>query len=115
MVKEREKNINVWLPLTRSLLGTWPATQACAPTGSQTSNPLARRLALNPLSHTSRVSPEFLVCISEKQEKTSPHFRNAMGGAEPWFCSLKSRDCNANTSRPTRGSFIFRKMLNPDI
>ena len=28
--KEREKNINVWLPLMHSHLGTWPATQACA-------------------------------------------------------------------------------------
>ena len=28
--KERERNINVWLPLARPLLGTWPATQACA-------------------------------------------------------------------------------------
>ena len=28
--KERERNINVWLPLTCPLLGTWPATQACA-------------------------------------------------------------------------------------
>ena len=28
--KERERNINVWLPLARPLLGTWPTTQACA-------------------------------------------------------------------------------------
>ena len=28
--KERERNINVWLPLTHPLLGAWPATQACA-------------------------------------------------------------------------------------
>ena len=28
--KEQERNINVWLPLARSLLGTWPATQAYA-------------------------------------------------------------------------------------
>ena len=28
--KEKGRNINVWLPLTCSLLGTWPATQACA-------------------------------------------------------------------------------------
>ena len=27
---EMERNINVWLPLTCPLLGTWPATQACA-------------------------------------------------------------------------------------
>ena len=26
--RKRERNINVWLPLTRPLLGTWPATQA---------------------------------------------------------------------------------------
>ena len=28
--KERERNINVWLPLTYPLLGTRPTTQACA-------------------------------------------------------------------------------------
>ena len=28
--KEREGSINVWLPLERLLLRTWPATQACA-------------------------------------------------------------------------------------
>ena len=27
---ERKRNINVWLPLTHPLPGTWPATQACA-------------------------------------------------------------------------------------
>ena len=42
------------LPLTRPLLGTWPATQARALTGNRTSNPLVRRLALHPLSHTSQ-------------------------------------------------------------
>ena len=40
--------------LTCSLLGTWPATQACALTGNRTGDPLACRLALNPLSHTSQ-------------------------------------------------------------
>ena len=53
---ERERNINVWLPLTHPLPGTWPITQACALTGKQTSNPLVHRLALNPLSHTSQGS-----------------------------------------------------------
>ena len=38
--KEREKNINVWLPLTHPLTGTWPATQAYVLTGNQTSHPL---------------------------------------------------------------------------
>ena len=27
---ERERNINVWLPLMHPLLGAWPATQVCA-------------------------------------------------------------------------------------
>ena len=51
--KEKEGNINVWLPLPCSLLGTWPATQACAPNGNRIGNPLVCRLALSPLSHTS--------------------------------------------------------------
>ena len=40
--KERERNINVWLPLTWPPLGTWPAAQACALPGNQTSDPLVR-------------------------------------------------------------------------
>ena len=36
------------------LLGTWPATQACALTGNQTGDPLVLRTMLNPLSHTSQ-------------------------------------------------------------
>ena len=36
MEKERERNINVWLPLVQSQLGTWSTTQACALTGNQT-------------------------------------------------------------------------------
>ena len=42
---ERERNINVWLSLMYPLLGTWPATQACALTGDGTGNPLVRRWA----------------------------------------------------------------------
>ena len=34
MEKEKERNINVWLPLAQPPLGTWPATQACALTGN---------------------------------------------------------------------------------
>ena len=52
--KERERNINVWLPLTCPLLGTWPTTQACVLSGNWTGNPLVLRLALNPLSHKSQ-------------------------------------------------------------
>ena len=52
--KERERNINVWLPPPCSVLGTWPMTQACALVGNGTSDPLVCRLVLNPLSHTSQ-------------------------------------------------------------
>ena len=46
--------MNMWLPLVHPQLGPWPATQACALTGNGTGNPLVRRRALNPLSHTSQ-------------------------------------------------------------
>ena len=55
--RKRERNTNVWLPLSHLLLGTWPATQACSLTGNWTGNPLVCRPALNPLSHTSQGSP----------------------------------------------------------
>ena len=51
---ERERNIDVWLPLMCPLLGTWLTTLECALTGNRTSNPLVHRPALNPLSHTSQ-------------------------------------------------------------
>ena len=38
--KERERNLNVWSSLVRPLLGTWPATLACALTGNWTGHPL---------------------------------------------------------------------------
>ena len=50
---ERERNSNVWFPLARPLLRTWPATQACALTGNRTGSPLLRSSMLSPLSHTS--------------------------------------------------------------
>ena len=58
--KERERNISVWLPLVHPQLGARPTTQACSLTGSQTSTPLVRRPALNPLSHTSQGQLIFL-------------------------------------------------------
>ena len=44
----------MWLPFASPPLGTWPITQACAPTGNQTIDPLVQRPALNPLSHTNQ-------------------------------------------------------------
>ena len=52
--RKKERNLNVWLSLVHPVLGTWPATQACALTGNQTSVPLVCRPALNLLSHTSQ-------------------------------------------------------------
>ena len=49
--KEGEKHRCV-VPSQGAPLGMWPTTQACALTGNQTNNPLVRRPALNPLSHT---------------------------------------------------------------
>ena len=46
----------MWLPLAHSALGIWPTTQACALTRNRTSDPLVRKRALNPLSHTSQGS-----------------------------------------------------------
>ena len=51
--KERGRNINQ-LPLAHPHLGAWPTTEACALVRNQTSAPLVRSPALNPLSHTSQ-------------------------------------------------------------
>ena len=58
--KERERHINVWLPVILPVLGTWPATQACALTGNRTSDPLVHRPVLNPLSYASLAPPHTL-------------------------------------------------------
>ena len=67
-----ERNISVWLPLTCPAVGTWPATQACAWTGNQTSDPLVHGPALKPLSHASQG------CLTYFKKKTS----NRLGARE---------------------------------
>ena len=52
--KQRDRNINVWLPLACPILGTWLATQAGTLTGNRTRDTSFHWLALNPLSHTSQ-------------------------------------------------------------
>ena len=59
---ERERNINVWLPLACPRLGTWPVTQACALTGSRTGDLLLHRPTPNPLSHTGQGGAMYLIC-----------------------------------------------------
>ena len=61
---EREgEKLNVWLPLMCPQLGTWPTTQAWALTGNRTFNPLVRRPALSPLSHTSQGRTYYFVNV----------------------------------------------------
>ena len=65
--RQRERNINVWLPVMRLLLGSCPATQACVLTGNRTGDTLVRRLVLIPLSHTSQghrvfYTPDHVIC-----------------------------------------------------
>ena len=56
--REKERETSVCeryidqLPLTPPPSGVWPATQTSALTRNRTGNPLVRRWALNPLSHT---------------------------------------------------------------
>ena len=57
--RKREQNVNGWLFLKLPWLGTWLTTQACALTGSWTSDPFIQRLVLNPLSHTSQGPTDF--------------------------------------------------------
>ena len=63
--EEREKIINVWLSLACPLLGTWPATQACALTGNQTGNLLVLR-PVSPQS-TEPHQPGLTVFISRRK------------------------------------------------
>ena len=63
--KEEERTINVWLLLMHPILGTWPATQACALSGNQTGNPLVCRLALSLPSHASQGGAEKFLLPSD--------------------------------------------------
>ena len=71
-----QRNINVWLPLARPLLGTWPAAQLCALTGNRTSNLLVHRMALNLLSHASQGSSkrQKITSVDKNIKKMKPSF-----------------------------------------
>ena len=64
---ERGGGASMWeinidqLPLSRPQLGTWPATQACAPTGNETCYFLVCGRMPNPLSHTSQGHTDILM------------------------------------------------------
>ena len=76
----RERNIYVWLPLARPLLGTWPTILAGALTGNATGNPLVCRRALNPLSHTSQ-GRYYIIFNHTNMNSNFPRFciKNYMG------------------------------------
>ena len=82
--KERERNINVWLPLTCPALGTWPTTQAWALTGNQTSDPLVHRPALNPLSHTSQGQNIIIFHMSRLSLSKSKSFVQDHTASKQW-------------------------------
>ena len=63
----------MWLPLLYLPPGSWPATQACAPTGNQTGDPLVHRLTLNPLRHTSQGTITNLTLPAEVYEEYQSH------------------------------------------
>ena len=69
--KERERNINVWLPLAHPPLGTWPTAQACALDWESNRRPFNSQASTQPLSHTSQgyyyvfLNRKFLKCLVE--------------------------------------------------
>ena len=110
-------------------LGTWPATQACAPTGSWTSNPLIHRLALNPLSHTSHGSFYiffsiylFIYLFFREREREGVRGRetsmckrsiNGLPLAEPPPGTWPATQACALTGNQTGDPLIHRLALNP--
>ena len=50
------------------LLGTWPATQACALTGHRTGDSLVHKSELNPLNYTSQGQSWDLEFLSRPQD-----------------------------------------------
>ena len=64
--KERGRNINVWLPLERRLLETWPTTQARALTGNWNSNPFGSQAGAQ---STEPQLPGWKHCLLSGKEK----------------------------------------------
>ena len=99
--KEKEKNINVWLPLKRAPLGTWPATQAGALAGNWTGDPLVCRTLLCPLSHISQ--GEFNVFESSPNHAPTLWAMEILSSTKPVPGTKKVKDCCSNQlSYPAR-------------
>ena len=65
----------MWWPRARPLLGTWPATQACALTGNRTGDSLVHRPAGSPLSHSSQGSKQIFKDASLATHSFIAHVR----------------------------------------
>ena len=52
--EERERNINVWLPLVHPLIGDLACNPGMRPDWESNQRPFGYRWALSPLSHTSQ-------------------------------------------------------------
>ena len=125
--KERKRNINVWLTFSRPQLETWPAIQACAMIGNQTGNPLVRRLALNPLNHTSQGCREcfeskciflfkiylFLERGREGSEREGEKHQCVVASHEPPIGDLPTTQACALTGNRTCNLLVCRPVLNP--
>ena len=72
----------MWLPLGRTPLGTWPATQVCALTGNRTYDPLVLRTALSPLNHTPPTAPHPHVQLCSVSQLLSGKSRAPRRGAK---------------------------------
>ena len=98
----------------RPLLGTWPAMEACALNGNQTSDPLVCRPALNPQSHTSQGLCLFylfftfyfelivdLCAICKKQHTNTPRTLHPVSPTEtPHVAAAQRHDQEAATDGP---------------
>ena len=122
--KERERNINVWLPLTCLLLRTWPTTQACTLPGNRTSNSLVCRPTLSPLSHTSQdlgsIFDEYpLVCVlcsdeqlGRKKKQKGSKRKDIWGACLPartyvlYFPGLRGSTLTSSSMEINRGSVL---------
>ena len=93
----RDRNINVWLPLLRPLLG------ACVLTGNPTGNPLLHRAALYPLSHASQGQPYTLniyLILCSSSECESFHLITCNVHSSMWGYVLHSKKYSILTLKP---------------
>ena len=86
----------MWLPLEHPLLGTWPATQACALTGNGTGDPLVCRPVLNPLRHNSQ-GPFLLILYPTSLERPSLLILIKAGPPSPVLLSQHTSEPLVNT------------------